>query len=94
MARIAVVGATGQIGAEVVRLLVGGGHEVRALVRDAGHAQTTLSDGIDLLEGDMRDSARHARSCPTPTRSSSSRATRASSRRSSCRPGARASRWS
>ena len=59
MARIAVVGATGQIGAEVVRLLVGGGHEVRALVRDAGHAQTTLSDGIDLLEGDMRDSARH-----------------------------------
>lgn len=60
MARIAVVGATGQIGREVVRLLAAEGHDVRALVRDQGRARTALSESVELIEGDMRDSARHA----------------------------------
>jgi dihydroflavonol-4-reductase len=53
--RVLVTGATGFIGANVVRALLDRGADVRALVR-AGSRRTTL-DGlpVELAEGDLRD---------------------------------------
>lgn len=51
--RVLVTGATGFVGSAVVRRLLADGHEVEALVRDAGRARTMLGDGPVLREGDM-----------------------------------------
>jgi nucleoside-diphosphate-sugar epimerase len=48
-----VTGATGQIGGPLVRRLLAGGHEVRALVRDPGRASGL--DGAELVAGAMED---------------------------------------
>ena len=49
---ILVTGATGNVGAELVRTLAGGGERVRALIRrDADRA--TLPAGVDAFVGDM-----------------------------------------
>jgi uncharacterized protein YbjT (DUF2867 family) len=49
---ILVTGATGNVGAELVRVLTGGGQQVRALVRrDADRA--TLPAGVDAFVGDL-----------------------------------------
>jgi len=54
---IAVTGATGRIGREVVRLLAGRGLAVRALVRDPGRGREVLGGSAALVAGDLRDPA-------------------------------------
>jgi uncharacterized protein YbjT (DUF2867 family) len=49
---ILVTGATGSIGSELVRLLVSGGHRVRALARDPAKAQG-LGAGVEIAPGDL-----------------------------------------
>jgi nucleoside-diphosphate-sugar epimerase len=52
--RILVTGATGFIGAHLVRALVGGGHQVVALVRDPKKAAAELpQSGVETLAGDL-----------------------------------------
>jgi nucleoside-diphosphate-sugar epimerase len=53
--RYFVTGATGFIGGRVVRQLREVGHEVRALVRDAGRARDLAELGVELHEGDIRE---------------------------------------
>jgi uncharacterized protein YbjT (DUF2867 family) len=48
-----VTGATGNAGGAVVRALVGGGHEVRALVREGREA--SLPQGAEPVGGDLND---------------------------------------
>ena len=50
---ILVTGATGNVGAELVRQLGAAGHDVRALVKDRQSAATMLGDGVELAEGDL-----------------------------------------
>ena len=49
---ILVIGATGTIGSELVRQLVEGRHEVRALVRDAARA-VKLGKQVEIVSGDL-----------------------------------------
>lgn len=49
-----VFGSTGNIGGEVVNLLLEQGHDVRVLVRDASRAKQ-LPDGIEIAVGDLED---------------------------------------
>jgi uncharacterized protein YbjT (DUF2867 family) len=51
------VGATGQVGSIVARNLVGGGNQVRALVRDPDAAAAKLGPGIEYVRGDLDDPA-------------------------------------
>lgn len=44
-------GATGRVGRHVVSSLAGGGHDVRALVREPGGA--ALPDGVEVVRGDL-----------------------------------------
>jgi len=48
-----VIGGTGRIGREVVRLLAAGDHPVRALVRDPFAASSLTGPGIELIQGDL-----------------------------------------
>lgn len=52
---VAVVGATGQIGREVVRILRADGVAVRALARDPERAAAVLPEGTELLPGALED---------------------------------------
>lgn len=55
-----VVGATGMLGSEICRQLVAGGEHVRALVRPGADATrvTELRElGVQVVEGDLRDTA-------------------------------------
>ena len=61
-----VVGATGSLGAEVCRQLVATGARVRALVRptaDPGRVRELRGLGVQLVEGDLRDTASLAVAC-------------------------------
>jgi uncharacterized protein YbjT (DUF2867 family) len=49
---ILVTGATGHVGAELVRTLTAAGEPVRALVRDASRA-AALPDGVEAVVGDL-----------------------------------------
>lgn len=49
-----VIGATGNVGGEVVNLLVKEGHPVRAMVRDLNRA-STLPQEVDVVVGDLDD---------------------------------------
>ncbi len=51
--RIAVVGATGVLGRDLVPLLLNHGHRVRALVRSPENAQKLAAWGADLVECDL-----------------------------------------
>ena len=52
---ILVTGATGDIGGEVVRQLVKGGEQVRALARDPAKATAKLPAGVEVARGDLLD---------------------------------------
>lgn len=58
---ILLTGATGLAGGHVAKALVRKGVPLRALVRDLGKAQALADLGIDLVEGDLGDSASLAR---------------------------------
>jgi uncharacterized protein YbjT (DUF2867 family) len=51
-----VIGATGNVGAELVKQLLDNGHDVRALVRDASRADL-LPEGASFAVGDLEDPA-------------------------------------
>jgi len=52
---VLVTGATGLVGGNVVRALLGAGHGVSALVRNAGRAGQLKDRGVRLHEGDMHE---------------------------------------
>jgi uncharacterized protein YbjT (DUF2867 family) len=54
---ILVTGATGNVGAQVVRDLDERGEKVRALVRDPAAARRRLGAGVELAQGDLGDPA-------------------------------------
>jgi uncharacterized protein YbjT (DUF2867 family) len=58
---ILVMGATGTNGREVATRLAAAGHRVRALVRDPGRAAGLTNERIELVAGDLDDSASLAR---------------------------------
>lgn len=55
--RYAMTGATGFLGGELARQLLASGHDVVALVRDPGRATDLLDRGVELVLGDLDDSA-------------------------------------
>lgn len=55
MKKIAVIGATGMLGAPVTRQLMKAGFDVTALVRDPTSAAKKLPPGIQLKQGDIQD---------------------------------------
>lgn len=55
--KVLVAGATGQTGQLVVRELLAGGFEVRALVRDTAKGRKVLGDQVELAVGDVKDPA-------------------------------------
>jgi uncharacterized protein YbjT (DUF2867 family) len=60
------VGATGLLGPEICQRLMSGGHQVRALVRstaDASKRAAVHALGVELVEGDLKDTASLARAC-------------------------------
>ena len=60
------VGATGLLGPEICQRLMSAGHRVRALVRstaDAGKRAALHALGVELVEGDLKDTASLARAC-------------------------------
>ena len=52
-----ITGATGFTGGYLFRELVRRGYPVRALVRDKSKAKALEGDGVELVEGDVRDAA-------------------------------------
>jgi nucleoside-diphosphate-sugar epimerase len=61
--RVLVTGATGFTGGHLARGLRALGHDVRALVRVAARAQDLAVDGIEVVEGDLREPAAVGRAC-------------------------------
>jgi nucleoside-diphosphate-sugar epimerase len=55
MAKYFVTGATGFIGGELVKQLLGRGHKVVALVRDPGRATMLKALGVEMHAGDITD---------------------------------------
>lgn len=51
--KVLVTGASGQIGLPMVRELVGRGHRVRALVRNAAREEAVRSAGAEIVTGEM-----------------------------------------
>ena len=51
--RVLVTGATGFAGSAMLRALAGGGHRVRALVRDRSHARALELAGVEVAVGNM-----------------------------------------
>ncbi len=58
-----VTGATGFVGAAVVRQLLAGGWEVRALVRPASDLRNVRGLSLETMLGDLRDSASLGAAC-------------------------------
>ncbi|MEO7387423.1 MAG: SDR family oxidoreductase [Gammaproteobacteria bacterium] len=54
---VLVAGATGQTGKLIVSELLAGGYKVRALARDTVKARQALGDGIEYVQGDVKDPA-------------------------------------
>jgi uncharacterized protein YbjT (DUF2867 family) len=54
---ILVTGATGNVGAELLKRLVERGQPVRAFVRDPKRAARRLAPGVELFAGDFRDAS-------------------------------------
>ncbi|HME82209.1 MAG TPA: SDR family oxidoreductase [Candidatus Eremiobacteraceae bacterium] len=63
---VLVVGATGLVGAEICGRLAASGQQVRGLVRstsDPAIRHTLAQEGVELVEGDLKDPASLARAC-------------------------------
>jgi uncharacterized protein YbjT (DUF2867 family) len=56
-APVLVVGATGNVGIHLVKYLVRGGSQVRALARDARKATELLGPGVEIVQADLGDPA-------------------------------------
>jgi uncharacterized protein YbjT (DUF2867 family) len=54
---ILVVGATGNIGGEVAQLLAAKGLPLRVLARDVAKASAQFGEGVEVVQGDLRDPA-------------------------------------
>ncbi len=54
---VLITGATGKVGSRLGQRLATRGHQIRALVRDTARARQMLGDGIELVEGDLLDTA-------------------------------------
>ena len=54
---VLVVGATGRIGGELIRLLTAAGQPVRALVRPESASATSFPQGVETVTGDLCDCA-------------------------------------
>ena len=61
---VLVVGATGQVGSNVVRKLVQKGKKVRALVRQEGKTIHGLDEGVEYVVGDLSNRVSLEKSCP------------------------------
>lgn len=61
MARAFITGATGFIGGNLARMLIGEGHEVRALVRPESDRRNINDLPVEIVTGDLADPARLAR---------------------------------
>lgn len=55
--RIAMTGATGRVGSRLLPRLTGGGHQLRALVRDLAAAGPIEATGAEAVHGGLRDRA-------------------------------------
>jgi len=55
--KVLLTGGTGYLGEHLLRALSGAGHEVRALVRDAGAARHLQLPGVSLVPGDVTEAA-------------------------------------
>ena len=53
--RVFVGGATGFIGRHLVRSLLEDGHQVRAVARPSPRADAVAAEGVEVVEGDLRD---------------------------------------
>jgi nucleoside-diphosphate-sugar epimerase len=53
--RVLVTGATGYTGGNLCRRLIGDGHSVRAVVRDASRAAHLTQMGVEVVPGDLLD---------------------------------------
>lgn len=58
-----VLGATGQLGSNLVRALLDNGDEVRALIRATSRAHTVEGLPLERIEGELNDAASLARAC-------------------------------
>lgn len=58
--RVLVIGANGKVGRKLVPLLVEGGHEVRAMVRDPAQAPELEAFGAEAVVGDLEGEFAHA----------------------------------
>ena len=54
---VALTGATGFVGSHTVKLLVEGGHRIRALVRPARNASWLEELGVEICRGELTDAA-------------------------------------
>ena len=50
-----ITGANGFVGSAVLRLLIGHGHQVRALVRPGSDRRNFEGIDVEVFEGDLRD---------------------------------------
>lgn len=61
--KVLVLGATGQLGSNLVRALLDKGDEVRALVRPSSQAPTLRGLPVEQANGDLNDAASLVRAC-------------------------------
>src|SRR5512141_1674178 len=61
--KILVVGATSRVGKRVIPMLVSHGYIVRAMTRMPEKAQGLKDLGVEVVQGDLRDSSSLARAC-------------------------------
>jgi uncharacterized protein YbjT (DUF2867 family) len=60
---ILIVGGSGVLGREIVRLLVERGEQVRVMTRSPDRARDLQAAGVELVQGDLLDPASLARAC-------------------------------
>jgi dihydroflavonol-4-reductase len=61
--RVLVLGATGQLGSNLIRALLDRGEQVRALIRPSSPATTLSGLDIECVSGDLNDAASIAQAC-------------------------------